>query len=286
MIFPVVNTITNDLNGLYRIDHAPYHAAIGHSSSNLKDALVSYGHFKAGKIGKEPTPAMAFGTAFHMALLEPELYAKSYAVMPGFDGHPNSNLYRLAKAEWIAENNGKTCIEKEKQCELEVMIDAVVSHPQWKLFNRYQPEIMGTMIHKETGLRIKCKMDLFGSAIVDVKTTQCAAAAKFRRSTLDFGYHTSAAFYQNLIREITGEKMRFIHLVVEKAPTYGVAFWEMSDDFLAEGEKLWRAGLQRIAEWEAMHEAPSLHYGGDIQTLQVTPQVLYRTKETLDEVIS
>ncbi len=284
MIYPRVKAVPTE-TGLYRIDHEPYHAGPGLSSSDLKNALISYGYYKAQKLGHRDSPAMAFGRAVHVAVLEPELFDKMYVTEIVADKRTKEG--KEIFAAWEAERNGRESVSLSDLVKINVIRDAVHKHPLWPSLKGYQAEIMGTYSCPDTGLHLKCKMDLFGATIIDLKTTECARASEFRYSSNKFGYHTSAAFYQDVIQKITGEKPRFIHLVVEKSPPYGVAFYEMSEEFLAEGRKLYKAGLQVIEigrECEARGTIPDLAYGGAIQPLQVNAAVLYKTSDYLADL--
>ena len=61
---------------------AIYHGTKALSKSGLDQFRKSPAHFRAWQDGttkNESSPALEFGTAVHMAILEPELFAKSYA---------------------------------------------------------------------------------------------------------------------------------------------------------------------------------------------------------------
>lgn len=281
--YPTVDLITPDLSGLYRIDHEAYHAGLGISSTKIKQALISWGHYNAEHTAD--SPAMAFGRAFHMAVLEPDEFRKRYVVAPDMSiyGHPNSNVYRDAKADFAAKNADKEVIKPDKMLQIEGMHAALRKHPQWNKIAGYSPEIMGIRTNEATGLKFKCKMDLFGGAIVDLKTTDCASLGEFRRSVLNYGYHISAAFYHDLITAITGESLPFVHVAIEKEPPYGVAFYCMDDDYIHEGRKLYDAAAHRIATWNTMTTCQrELSYGSGIKTLTPTASVAYKTLEILE----
>lgn len=80
--------------GIYTADQLPneeYHALDAISKSDLDKINRSPAHYKYAKENPTPpTPAMERGTAVHMAVLEPELFARSYA--PEFDAsaHPDA----------------------------------------------------------------------------------------------------------------------------------------------------------------------------------------------------
>ena len=281
---PRVETLTTDLKGTYRIDHAPYHDGPGLSSSDLKNALISYGYYSYKKeADEESTPALEFGQAFHMAILEPELFAARYVVAPDVD--KRTTVGKAAWAEWSKANEGKEVISAKNSELLKILSENVHAHPRWDVLKNLQPEIMACHTCPETGLFLKCKSDLFGAAIVDFKTAICAAPWEFNKAVTRYGYHISSAFYQDVVRAVTGETMPFVHVVVEKKPPYGVAFYTLNDDYLAEGRKLYRAAIKRILRWNALpDEKKALHYGTSIQVLRPTSATLYKTKDLIEAV--
>ncbi len=216
-----------------------------------------------------------------MAVLEPDLFAGRWAVAPRFD-----RRYKTGKAaaeEWEAANVGKETLTSDEMDQIEAMAAALRRHPKWADLASYVPEVMIIRQDQETGLQLKCKADLFGGAIVDVKTTMCAAPMDFERSVLNFGYHISTAFYQDLAFVETGVRLPFIHVAVEKKPPFGVAFYELSPEYLAEGRKLWQAGARRIAAWATRTDQVA-SYGTEIRVLHPKPRVIYRTQEYLDSI--
>lgn len=288
--YPLIDNITDDLPpGFYRVDHDPYHDGAGLSSSDIKNALVSYGYYRHKKDAEdEATPAMEFGRAFHMAILEPELFASRYVVMPNFTlthGHANSTIHKVAKSDWLAKHDGLEIIKTENKDLLDTLSDNVRSHPRWKDLKHCTPEVAAIGTLPDYAGLVKCKPDMLGSAIIDFKTTQCAAKWAFQMDVDKFLYHVSAAFYQDIVKSVTGELLPFVHVAVEKKPPYGVAFYTLSDEYLDDGRKLYRAGLKRIARWAGLPlEKKILHYGESIQVLRPTARTMYRTKDLIEAV--
>lgn len=67
------------------LSNALYHAAIGYSSTNLKEELISsqYRHaLETGEIEREQKRHFVFGSVFHSLLLQPHLVAQEYAFEP------------------------------------------------------------------------------------------------------------------------------------------------------------------------------------------------------------
>lgn len=289
MIYPRLDAIAPDQKpGFYRIDHEPYHNGPGLSSSDLKNALVSYGFYLHKKeADDDPTPSMEFGRAFHMAILEPELFRERYVVAPEFTGKTKdgreskrSGEAVAAKAKWYYENEqaGREVISAENMVTLNSLAMAVREHEKWPMLANLATEIMAVTRDPDTGTILKCKADMLGGAIVDFKTTMCAAPWAARQAVDRFNYHVSGAFYQDVCFAVDGVRRPFVLVFVEKKAPWGVSFCTLSEEYLAEGRKLYRAALARIAKWEAMDvKARRMHYGPSIHVLTPTSGTMYKT---------
>ena len=98
------------------ITNAEYHRDGRISASGLKQILRSPMHYKFNKENpRPPTRAMEFGTLMHTAILEPELLAASYVVVP--DDAPTKQS-RAGKEWWVLFNQDagdKIVINSEQQ---------------------------------------------------------------------------------------------------------------------------------------------------------------------------
>lgn len=251
-MYEVIEMIEDETKpGLYRIDHEAYHASPGVSSSQLKAILNQSPAHSQVSIGS--TPAMEFGTAFHMALLEPELFDLHYTVRPeGID------LRNKEGKQWKAENCDKTILKQEEYEHIQGMLASVYDSKYWNRIAGYDREVAAVSRHKETGLLVKCKPDMLGDLIVDVKTTKDASPRGFKKSMYgDFRYALSAAFYQDIVADITGKIKPFLFLACEKKPPYAVAWYEAPLAALEEGARQYKKALRVWAECKAQDVWPS-----------------------------
>lgn len=274
MKFPyvTVNEITPKLHGFYKISHEAYHQGPGISSSRLKKALVSRAAYEHPD--NTDSTALAFGRAFHMAILEPGLYQHTYRTFKGAS--------RNSKA-WDDFSMQMRAMDKEAILESEVeqingMIAAIQDHPEYGNLPDCDSEIMAITTCKETGLQIKCKSDLFGGAIVDFKSTSSGlTSSDFLYEVVKYKYHLSAAFYQDIIATLTGEKLPFIAVPVTKKAPFECEFYALSDELLEEGRKLYKAALRTIRNWEGVEKTVKR-----LRVLHSTPRVAYSTDDILD----
>lgn len=276
---PQIKEITNETkNGLYLIDHEAYHSSEGLSSTTVKKALGSYNEFI---YEKEDNDAFAFGRAFHSALLEPELFEKEYIRSPEFPYHKNSNAYKDAFSKFVEEAQGKTIIGVDDAEKIEAMIQSVTGHAEWPNF-KFQAEVAAVSRCKDTNLLLKCKADMFGTKVVDVKTTSTGVKPhEFMSDVIRFGYHISAAFYHDIIESVVGFSPEFYLLPVSKNKPHDCELYKLSDSLLDEGRKLYRAAIKRIYDWAVMTPVDRKKSGQKIKLLEATPRVLYNTTDIL-----
>lgn len=121
-----------------------YHAnidAIGHSS--LVKALRSPAHFQHSMLNRKETDAMAFGTAFHTALLEPEKFVQEYAVLD--EEKLKGTLVLMDDYKKAATELGITGITKMKKDELKAAILAC-NDPRFRFREDVMNELYGGKI--------------------------------------------------------------------------------------------------------------------------------------------
>lgn len=283
MKFPynAVSAITPDLHGFYRIGHEAYHAGIGLSSSKVKRALHGYAYYAQESFSD--SAALAFGRAFHAALIEPELFARKWIVQPQFPGHANSNAYKDAKAAWIHVNAEKEVLAQEEAATIAGMIRVVKRHNQYDTLANSDAEIMGITTDLDTGLKLKCKCDLLGNKIIDFKSTS-ADLANFMHEIINFGYHISAAFYQDIVRSITGEVVPFVIVAVRKKEPIDCEFFYLTPEMLDLGRQLYKAGIKRIVHWEKYPVEQRPLVDKRLRMLYPNARMVAHTKEVLEYI--
>ncbi len=279
MKFPYqnVDAITPELNGFYRISHEAYHAGAGISSSRVKKALVSHAHYHHEDT--YDSAALAFGRAFHASILEPAAFAAGWVAAPEFSGHANSNVHKAAKANWYDEHRGKQILTADEALAIYNMTEIVKAHPEYAKLPGFDAEIMGITVCPDTGLQIKCKADFFGHAIIDFKTTSSGLTpSDLLNDIVKWKYHVSAAFYQDIITQLTGERLPFIIVPVTKREPYECEFYTLSSELLDEGRKLYKAALRQIKAWQTEARPAEKH----MRTLYPNAGLLYSVRDQLD----
>lgn len=239
---------------------AVYHGTKALSKSGLDQFRKSPAHFRAWQDGvtkNESSPALEFGTAVHMAILEPELFAKSYAV---FTGDRRTKDGKAAYEAVIA--SGMTPLNQEQWDNITGAAAAVHAHPAAApLLNDIQTEV--SCFDNWMGVKVKARIDGLGKDyIIDVKTTQDASPIAFAKSCAQFRYHVQAAWY----RQITGIN-RFVFIAVEKEAPYGVACYELDEQAINLGIDIIEEQLRTYVECEQLNSWPC--YSSQIQSLSL-----------------
>ncbi len=282
--FPLATAIEPGMKGFYRIDHDLYHSGPGVSSTKVKKALKSFRYYSMKN--ETDTAALAFGRAFHCSVLEPKEFAANYVVEKNIPGNKNSNAYKAEKLAWLESTYPREVISIKEHNRIREMTDSLRAHPEFSIIGYGTPEIMAVSECAETGLQIKCKMDVYGGgggAIVDLKTTSAGTSpSEFMSAIIKYGYHISAAFYQDIVTSIDGTVYPFIIVPISNRPPYDCEFYELSDEVLAEGRKLYKAALRRIAKWNRSDKDEQLSGDKYLRTLHSTSRLVYSTKANLE----
>ena len=193
-------------------------------NSDLGHLLKSPRHYWVNKYDeRKDTDAFKFGRLFHMAILEPDLFATKVMVA-------ETDKRTKAYKELVLANPDKTIITEQESSMLTGMSNTLRTKETWKQISlNAEREVAFT--NQVSEVLCKCKCDLIvGDVIIDLKTTVSASEKSFLYSINDYGYHRQAAFY----KAVTGAK-RFLFVAIEKSSPYECSFFELDDSALAEG---------------------------------------------------
>ena len=177
--------------------------------------------------GSPPTQAMEFGRAFHLAILEPQVFSEQVVIYNG------KTKRGKAWDEFCQENEGKTIItEIEFEC-IKGMENVLFSNKDIARKLHGNKEVPMVWQDPLSSVLCKGKVDIInGGQIVDIKTTQDASFEAFRRSAYKYGYNRQSAFYLDGF----GAKS-FVFIVIEKKAPYNVGVYHCSNDFIDSGRE-------------------------------------------------
>ena len=218
----------------------------------------------------EQTPAMAFGSACHKMILEPETFDDEYAIAPaGIDRRTKEG--KAIWEEFSANAAGKTILSNDDAFVMAEMEAALEACP---LANRLirgkgESEVPVFWTDKETGEKCKAKLDRLVKFnrrwyIVDYKTAQCADTFRFNSEIFRLGYHFQAAMYTDGV--MVSKKLRkrpgFLFVAQEKKAPYSVNVIEVSEEVMGAGVAKFRQLMDKYHECRVLDKYPG--YVGNV----------------------
>lgn len=240
-------TIT-DLSGMARMTEEEYRKYPAVNKSTLWEMHKSPAHYKwALEHPKEDTPALAFGRALHMAVLQPMEFANHYRLAPNCDRRTKAGKDEYsgfiqslrADQEPISPDDYTTIIG---------MIGSIMTFPAaHDLLNHAETEVPLFWVDDATGLECKCRTDamvfetdddgeITGVTIIDLKTCSDASTQAFMRDSLRYGYDVQAAHYVRAVKHLVPDvPVRWGFLAIEKAEPYCTNLIWVEEDFLDRG---------------------------------------------------
>ena len=210
---------------IYELPADDYHSISALSKSGLDQLAKSPMHFKHWTENRDkeaPTEAMRFGTAVHMAVLEPQKFALQYAK---FTGDRRTKEGKAAFAE--IEESGRTPLNEEQWNSIQGVAESVEANLWWQQNTKTLRTEVSCFHRLNDGIDLKARMDgVTDEFIVDIKTTQDASPAGFARSIASFRYHWQASFYRRFI------DLPFVFIAVEKTAPYATGVYTIDTEAL------------------------------------------------------
>jgi hypothetical protein len=250
------------------------------SASAIEHVLRSPAHYRAwveAVVDDRDTPAQVFGRSLHCALLEPDRFAKDYALAPDF-GDQRFKANKLARADWHAANPGVLELTEHDAARIAGMTKSVRANPLAAgLLRRVQTEVTIRWRDDETGVACKARPDAVAEDLlyaVDVKTCEDARPDAFARSVYNYGYHVQHAHVCDGFRVLGSPLRNYLILAIEKDPPYAHAIYTI--DAAAEAAAM-RKRSRALAIVRRCIDADSWpSYAADITELSLPP---WATKE-------
>lgn len=256
------------MNTLIKISNEEYHSRPEVSNSSLGYAKQSMAHYKAFIDGemKISSESLEFGSMFHMAILEPELFGNHYAVGP--------NVARNTK-EWkeFAAKTSRKVIKPDEYNQVMRMQESFYNNRTASaIAENSLKEMSGFFTDPLTDVECRFRPDIIrltqGSTVLaDVKTTTCASPGDFYWSCVKYGYFRQAAFYMDGYEVVTGERPdAWAIIAIEKDPPYCCEVYVVSPDDIAAGRREYSDLLFRIEECRRLGFWPG-YSNGEAQLL-------------------
>lgn len=191
---------------------------------------------------REQTPALAFGTATHKYILEPEDFWNEYVLAPEEDRRTKDG-----KATWTEFQNNlgdKSALSSSDYSIILEMYDALMrNETAAALLKSGRHEVPIEWTDAETGEPCKCRPDVLTEYngekyIVDFKTTTSCESYAFERACRIYGYKLQAGMYTEGVFNETFERYKFAFVAQEKNPPYASRVYFCDPGFVDEGMDL------------------------------------------------
>ncbi len=267
-----MSTVTGP--GVYRrLPETTYHAdsdlapELGRSlsQSGAKTLLSSPARFAwEREHGRPAKDAYDLGTLAHALILGSG--DDRLVVVDAYDWR--TKAAQAAKAEAYAA--GKVPVHRGDLLAASRIARAVRRHPLARaVLASGEPEVSFYWRDPETGVTCRARVDWLvpGKALVDVKTVGRyggADPAAFGRQCAQLDYPMQAAHYVDGWEAVTGERLPFVHLIVETEPPHFVTVGQLPDDAIKAGRARMRSALTEYTERESAGDWPEFDHPNNI----------------------
>lgn len=233
-----------------------------------KKSPAHYFHWVHNPQDDEETPALEFGSAYHMAVLEPARFDAVYAIPPkDAPAYPQARQWSAKNPsiesvramdfwrQWEAENAGKKRLAASDYDRVRRMADSMRSLPLvfpdhgveievGELIEQCDTEVTVYYIDEETGLLCKIRADIWSRELAfsgDVKSTMDCTMDAFSWSIRKYRYHVAQVHYAEAFRAAGHPIKSFVLLPTEKTEPFVSASYHLT----AEDEEIGWAIRQR-----------------------------------------
>lgn len=263
-------------DGIYRgIDYQTYAAWPAVRASTLNACAKTMAHGRLAEIeGSEETEAKKFGTIAHFHILEPATFHDRYIVAPACD-----RRYKEGKqiwAEFLETAGDRSIVTADEYGTATCMMASLMQNAGCRqiMDGAIAHELSVLWTDEETGLRCKARIDLLSrignvAVIADLKTTAEAGRRAFERSSTQYGYYRSMAWYQAGLAKAAPCEVprRCVLIALEKTAPYLAKGYEFDDWALDTGLAEMRELLHAYAAARQSGDWPG--YGDDIGTISL-----------------
>lgn len=230
------------------LSNEDYH---GHKGSYSRSALMEFKkspyhywckYLDPGAPKQEMSQAMKFGAAFHMYILEYDLFLQTYAIEPETVllkdvGRELYELFKTLKNQ--IKECGKLTISDDEWATMKMMHNAIHKNDEaLQLIYGATYEQSLFWEDPESGLLLKARPDIMHSnMIVDLKTCNDASPEAYQRAMVTGGYHVQGAMIREGWKVLTGEVINtVINICIEKTYPYAIGIYIIDEEALDVGE--------------------------------------------------
>lgn len=243
----------------------------------------------------EERQVFTFGRAFHCATLEPDVFDRTYCVLPA--NAPQRPTEAMLKAyakgtssaesiarvdwweRWNADNEGREILSAKDYDRARFMAQSIRRHPTGAaMLNGGRREVTLRWIDEETGMPCKARVDLDNddealNFMLDLKSCDDASPDAFARSVARYYYHVQDAHYTDGARTLGLNRRAFIFLACESSAPYVCHPYTVPAIAFERGHEIRKRALQKQAECLKTGRWPG--YGDSITELTLPPWAFY-----------
>lgn len=201
----------------------------------------------------EPGAELRFGKLVHCIALEPNEVDVRYALAPDVDRR--TTVGKEAYARWLRDNAGKEPVSVDDWDRAHRMCDAVMQEAGHMLQGG---EAEKAYTWERDGVPLKSKLDYVGASIVDLKTTSAEDEDSLVRNAWTYGYHISAAAYQEAVQAVEGRKLDKWFIFVTKQAPHQVVVLKAGQEFIDRGRAKWDAAVRLYQACSDFNHWPGL----------------------------
>lgn len=223
---------------------------------------------------KEESASLAFGKAFHCAVLEPDVFDDLYMVLPADMPRdlrhlrnakkPSDDTLRSIEAwdAWEEHARGRIILPaatldlaKAMAASMRGMVmefkgdAAPVEITVAELLEECETEVTLYWIDEETGIRCKARADLYARALRwagDLKSVLDAAREAFAKAIFRHRYHVQHSHYCEGFRTLGEPLASFVFLPVEKEKPHVPASWHLGPVSEERGNEVRRRSMNKL----------------------------------------
>lgn len=205
--------------------------------------------------GREQTADMAWGSAAHVALLEPDKFASTVLRGP-------ADRRGKKWGEFLDANPGKLVLPEPEFDDVVAMQNTVMQNPSVKALTTRAgvSEASAFWQDPDTALDCKIRPDRYVeslSLMAELKTTNDAGPDTFRRTAVRLGYDLGEVMYsEGWNRAGGGEVEDFIFIVVERDPPYAHAIYQLDEPARLRGRTIMQKALLTYQQCKAAGQWP------------------------------
>jgi hypothetical protein len=227
-----------------------YHAHRGSlSHSGAKVLLRSPAHFRYQLEHPVYKDVFDFGSAAHALVLGvgAPLTVHEYDAEK-VKSPKATNAWKAQQAE--VRKTGGVLLLPEEYAMVEAMAEELTRHRlAAELLSDGRPEVSAFAPDERTGVLRRGRFDWLGSLILDdYKSAVTSEPDAFVRAAVNYGYHSQAAWYLDLARDLGHPARAFAFIVQEKEPPYVVTVIELPAELVEVGRERNRRALERFRD--------------------------------------